>query len=388
MAGPKQNPFQLPPEPKTDWDLIRWTLFEWPRLLDWSRHLSRKHILVLYLVAMAWILLLAIGVYGSSLAVVVALELPLDFPAQFKPTVVQICADNPGFGERLIGLLSVTGMEFETKLAFGLAAGLAVGLAVGLAMGLAGGLARGLAGGLALGLAWGLAEGLVGGMEVGLGAGIGVFLGWVVGFLHLPFYLPQAVVALIRLDLYHNPYRWDAGVRLPIWGARRRLTGAAFDDPETGTRFAEFLLEYRPLQRKLAAAVLHAAHAGRWRLRPLNPELLTPPPVPEDRPGYAPSAGWLRELAGLRQDLAAARGQTQISFKRAAYARFSQRLNAFRDLTLRESPRWNRWYPDALDSWRSEAAKELHRIEDQAASQEPIAVNRYRTGTPLRPEDD
>jgi len=195
-------------------------------------------------------------------------------------------------------------------------------------------------------------------------------------------------VALIRLDPDHNPYLWDAGVRLPIWGARRRLTDAAFRDPATGTRFAGFLLEYRPLQRGLAALVLHAAQAGRWRLRPLDAEVLQPPPVPEDQPAYTPGAGWPRMLAGLRRDLIAARGQTQISFKRSAYARFSQDLDAFRAATLRESPRWNHWYPQALDRWHSEAAKELRALEDQAASHEPIAVNRYRTGTPLRSEDD
>jgi len=268
----------------------------------------------------------------------------------------------------LVGLLSVTGRWFVTVLAVGLALGLAESLVVG--------------------LAWGLAVGLAFGLALGLAGGIGVFLGWAIGFLRLPFYLPQAVVALIRLDLRHNPYLWDAGVRLPIWRARRRLTDAAFDDPETGAAFAGFLLEYRPRQRGLAGLVLHAAHAGRWRLRPLEPGLLTPPPVPEDQPDLAPSDRWLRGLTALQRDLEAARGQNQISFKRAAYDDFARGLDAFRDATLRESPRWNPWYPEALDTWRSEAEKELRRIADQAASREPIAVNRYRAGTPLRPEDD
>jgi|GEM_PF-1548753 len=91
---------------------------------------------------MSWILLLAIGVYGSSLVVVISWELPLQFPAQFEPTVVQIFADSPGFGERLLGLLSVTGGRFATNLA------------------------------------------------VGLGTGIGIFLGWAIGLLRLIFYLP------------------------------------------------------------------------------------------------------------------------------------------------------------------------------------------------------
>jgi len=128
MGEPRQNPFQLPPQTRTGRDLIRWILFEYPRLEDWSQHLTRRRGLALYLRAVPWILLLATGVYLLSLAVVVALELPLYFPAQFKPAVVQIFTDHPGFGERLIGLLSVTGGRFATWLAWGLAGGLAGGI--------------------------------------------------------------------------------------------------------------------------------------------------------------------------------------------------------------------------------------------------------------------
>jgi|GEM_PF-7002072 len=120
MTEPDRNPFQLPPEPRTGRDLIWWTLFEFPRLVDWSQRLTRKRTLVLYLRAAPWILLLAIGLYLLSLAVVVVWELPLQFPDQFKPAVVQLFTDNPGFGERLTGLLSVTIGTFATALAVGL----------------------------------------------------------------------------------------------------------------------------------------------------------------------------------------------------------------------------------------------------------------------------
>jgi len=71
-----------------------------------------------------WPLLLATGVYLLSLAVDIAWELPLHSLAQFKPAVVQPFADSLEFGERLVGLLSITGGLFAATLTLGLAGGL------------------------------------------------------------------------------------------------------------------------------------------------------------------------------------------------------------------------------------------------------------------------
>ena len=428
----KRDSFRLPSEPRTGLDLVWWTLLEWRRLRAWSEALPRLRVAVLHLRALPWLVLMALAFYALSMVVITAFDLPSQLPDQFRDTVVRAFQASPHVGGRLAGLLAATGADFVIGLtllsagglAVGLAGGLAVGLAVGLAAGMAGGLAGdlpgglavglagglavglvvglvmgltaglefGLAGGLAFGLAWSLAVGLVGGLAVGLAVGIvtgsGLFAGWVLSILRVPFYLPESLAALVRLDLRHNPYLYDAGVRLPIWGAERRLTAETFRDPETGAAFAAFLLEYRPLQRALAAAVLHAAQAGRWRLRPLDAEVLAAVPLPDDQPKFQPRPGWVKALAGLRADLMAFRTQTQITLKRDAFERFCTRLAEFRQLTAGESPSWNRWYLDALTVWESEAAKERLNLADQAATLEPIAQNRYRAGTPLRPESD
>lgn len=411
-AETERDPFRLPAEPRTGRELVWWTLFELPRLGRWSRALSRKRTAILYLSAVPWILLLFASLNFLALTTVATLDLPVRFPAQFQESVVTVFSANPDFPASLAALFAVSvarlalgaGLVLVGSLTENLARGLVTGLVFGLVYGLAFGLvadgAAGLIAGLTFGMvissvlgavpgmAMGLVFGLAFGLALSLAAGVGIFIGWMVGFLRLPFYVPQNLLAVVRLDLYHNPYLWDAGIRLPIWRARRKLADQSFADPVTGGAFASFLLEYRPFQHGLAAAVLHAAHAGRWRLRPLDPEVLSGPAVPEGVPAYVPSPAWLDELSGLRQDLAALRTQTQISLKRAAFAHFAERLDAFRERTLLESPRWNRWYLDALDTWLTEAGKELARLDDQAAMLEPIAANLYRTGTPLRPESD
>ncbi|TVQ95170.1 MAG: ATP-binding protein [Chromatiaceae bacterium] len=279
--------------------------------------------------------------------------------------------------------------------------GPAEGLAVGLAMMLPFGLATGLPLVLPLGrlsrlidLRWGLVASLpVGGLAVGLAwvsawSATGLVVGYWIGALRLPFYLPEALAALVRLDLRHNPYLRDAGVWLPFWGARRRLTNEARQDPATGTAFADFLLEHRPWQRTLAAEVLHAVAAGQWAMQPLEPLALRAPRLVADAPRWRPSDDWLADLAALREQLTAARHRTQPGLHRDAQGEFIRRLDAFRQRTLAEPPRWARHYLDAIDLWRAEAAKELTRLEDQARRLEPITANVYRPGDSLRPGPD
>jgi hypothetical protein len=204
----------------------------------------------------------------------------------------------------------------------------------------------------------------------------------------LPFYLPQATMALIRLDLRHNPYLRDGRVILPLWGARRRLMAEAADDPETGMRFVNFLLQYRPLQRSLAGEMLHAVQAGRWRLAPLDARALEPPGLVADQPDQHPSKRWLDKVATLRTALIEANQESQISLQRDAYSNLVERLLDLRESTLRESQGWARHYVRAIDSWRDEAGKECRNIEQRARTEEPITRKVYNTGKPLRADRD
>lgn len=424
MAGPERNPFALPAEPRTGRALIWWAFFEWPRLEAFSRRISRGQGLLLYLRATPWIILIVTTLWLLGLCVLVALELPLRFPDQFRAEWTAVFSQQQEVLGRMIGLIGLSWRRLAVGLAAGLAASLLLGLIVGLAAGLAGSLALGLALGLGWGLASGLTSGLVAGLAsglalglalglvaalalglvsgvavgltfgltfgpaLGLGLGLGSALGWWIGFLRLPFYLPEALAALVRLDLRHNPYLRDAGVWLPFWGARRRLTDEARQDPATGTAFADFLLEYRPLQRSLAAEILHAVAAGQWAMQPLEPQALRAPRLVADAPRWRPADDWLADLAALREQLTAAQHQTQPGLHRDAQVEFIRRLDAFRQRTLAEPPRWARHYLDAIDLWRAEAAKELTRLEDLARRLEPITANVYRPGDPLRPGPD
>ena len=55
-----------------------------------------------------------------------------------------------------------------------------------------------------------------------------------------------------------NPYLKDGTIWLPLWPANRKLLLLAKQQPEVACDFANFLLEYRPLQKKLAMRILHA----------------------------------------------------------------------------------------------------------------------------------
>ncbi len=132
----------------------------------------------------------------------------------------------------------------------------------------------------------------------------------------------------------------------------------------------------------------HAATAGTWSQHPLQPEYLNPPPLVAEEPRFAPSADWQRQLEALRSELTGCQLQSQISLKQAAFARFLAMLAEFRRQTLREPPRWHRYYLDALAVWQQEAERERERLDREAERLEPITPNVYRPGEALRPETD
>jgi hypothetical protein len=213
-------------------------------------------------------------------------------------------------------------------------------------------------------------------------------LGFYLGFFRVPFYPWHLLSTLWRLDFVRNPYRCDAVIWLPLWGATGRLAALAQEQPQTARDFVDFLLARRPLQRKLAMRLSHAATAGTWRRHPLEPEYLTPPPIVAEEPRFAPSADWRRQLEALRSELTASQLHNQISLRQAAFARFLAMLAEFRRQTLREPPRWHRYYLDALAVWQQEAERERDRLDRAAEQLEPITPNVYRSGEALRPETD
>ncbi|WP_295454225.1 hypothetical protein [uncultured Thiodictyon sp.] len=108
---------------------------------------------------------------------------------------------------------------------------------IGLVWGLLLGLYFDLVWGLYIGLLMCLGLSLAVSFSTGFAVSVGFMIGWLLGYYRVPFYFIQAPVALFRLDMRHNPYLWDGAVRLPLWGARRRLTDQVAADPETGAAF-------------------------------------------------------------------------------------------------------------------------------------------------------
>ena len=133
----------------------------------------------------------------------------------------------------------------------------------------------------------------------------------------------------------------------------RKLLLLAKQQPEIAFEFANFLLEYRPLQEKLAIRLLHTAIAEEWSQQALslNADVLSPPAIPEEQKKFQPSERWLTMLEQLRQHLITSRIQTQIDFKKDSFEQFVELLKEFRAQTLRESRKWNHYYLDAIDKW-------------------------------------
>ncbi len=186
----------------------------------------------------------------------------------------------------------------------------------------------------------------------------------------------------------NNPYIGDGAIWLPIWGMTNQLTASAQQDPKTGLQFVNFLLKYRPLQRQLAMHIAHAATAGTWQHQPLQSQHLLPPRRIQETPRLTPSETWLNQIDQLQEQLSAYENEHQISLKKRQFEHFFEQLQAFEDLTLNESSRWNHYYRPALEQWRTTAEQRLAQLAEDVKTLEPITHNIYRYGDILTPGED
>ncbi|OQW91535.1 MAG: hypothetical protein BWK78_04375 [Thiotrichaceae bacterium IS1] len=201
----------------------------------------------------------------------------------------------------------------------------------------------------------------------------------------LPFYLYHLLKIFFSIDFYHNPYIYDGFILLPLPTVKTRLSRLAYQQPETALAFVDFLLEYRPLQRKLAMHILHAATAGQWAQAypPLNADKLSPPNVAKEIKRFIPSGDWTQQLARLRQQLISSQTQSNIGVRKTEFESFLTRLTEFRELTLREPPLWHGYYLDAINHWLTVAKEELDKLATEAQTRESISSNLYRPGEAL-----
>ena len=169
------------------------------------------------------------------------------------------------------------------------------------------------------------------------------------------------------------------------------MANEAQNDPKTGLAFMNFLLEYRPLQKKLAMHIAHAATAGNWQHYTLKSRFLKAPPIVQETPQLMPSQTWLNQIEQLHNELLAYEkqqdDQENISLQKQRFEQFYQQLQIFHDLTLREK-QWHQYYLPAIDKWLKVAKQRLEQLHERQQLFEPIVHNIYRSGEILDPDKD
>ncbi|GAK60399.1 Alr0841 protein [Candidatus Vecturithrix granuli] len=373
--------------PKNGLDFLRWLIFEPLLLQRFEERLSKEQQLWWFLWAYSWVALFSCLLWMAWLLTIVLLYAPsLQSSSDLLSHFLLLLQE--AFFRLVVGLdlgIIVVGLSV------GLFFGLDFGLVLGLIFGLAGGLIFGLVGrGAGLGLGGGIIFSLVLGLGSRLSVGLGSVAAFSVGYFRLIFYPFHLFTSVLNVSFDHNPYRKDGVIWLPLWLADRELLQLAEQQPELALEFAEFLLEYRPLQVKLAARLVHAAAAGTWLQQAfaLDADVFVSPVISEEQRKFQPSAAWGTQLEQLRTQLITSQTHTQIGLKKDAFEQFFKLLKEFRSLTLRESRKWNYLYLEAIDKWIESATEELAKLTQKAELLKPIASNFYRAGEALRPETD
>jgi len=294
----------------------------------------------------------------------------------------------------VLGVFSVFGISL-TQLTMGLAEGLFTGSAFGLILGLTGRLFSGLREfkeelnrGLAFGLFIGVAGKAAGGSVVGVAAALGFIVSWYIvyfGIFNYPLYSLQSKK---NINFFKNPYIHNETIWFPIRGITTKMTILAQEKPKEAEGFVDFLLEYRPLQRKLAMHIRHAAMAGSLHQLSLKHKLPLPPFISEDTPKFVPTSAWFDTFKRFKKSLSKYQKQSNTRFKLKAFKKVREDLMAFDSQTKVESTLWNRYYFDALKKWQKMLDDEWVKLEQEARLTEPITPNIYNPGEALKPERD
>lgn len=197
----------------------------------------------------------------------------------------------------------------------------------------------------------------------------------------------ESKVRLLDRLFPKNVHRRE-GFFLPLLpGVNAKLVRLAHEKPMQALEFVDFLIRHHPSRVILAMHLSHAAFAGFWLQKPLDPETLenTPEILPAC-PTLRPPATWYNQLELCRKDLLAFRRETNHALRVHYLERFLQSLEQFETASMApESVVWSRYYADPIIVWRQTAQDELFNIRKINSAGESVSPKMYKSDKPLEP---
>jgi len=207
-----------------------------------------------------------------------------------------------------------------------------------------------------VGMIQGGAEGtvlkVIGGIFLGLSLGFIFATGVYISYFNIfsyPFHIGKCIGGI---NFLKNPYINYQKIQLPLVGVTQKMTTLAQKTPKEAEDFVNFLLEHRPLQRKLAMHIRHAAMAGTLHQLSLKDELPASPIISKGTPEFVPTTTWFEAFERLKESLSNYQKQSNTRFKKVAFEEVHAALDVFDRQTKVESPLWNHYYFDALNKWQ------------------------------------
>ncbi|MCB9329785.1 MAG: hypothetical protein H6574_01765 [Lewinellaceae bacterium] len=411
-------------KPRNTWELLRWVIYE-PRLFNkYSDGLnSWTDRLLAGLKIYGWLVFFSFYIYVVIAFFISFTDLPIAFPELIKQRIVyhwtpewqinfQIFIQESilyyisvlllGLGPLIWLCAPNSYLAYDSFFNFSLATGISAGFIAGFALNI--GISIIL--GLALAISFGtlqihvfhiisLVSGIGGTLAFAYGfdstTGVTFLISWVLVRFRIPWWLYYSLrSSLNKYSLKRNPLHYDRVIAFPIFGLKETISNQAFENPEAGHKFADFLLRQREWQRQLAIHIKYVSAAGNLNQNRLDVSALRNLPIfiMKKDEKYTANHNWDKEKELLTQQLDDSQKSNNIWQRKKYFEQFNETLNRFYETTLRESPRWNKYYLIALERWKKSATDQLRDLELEAQTQEPICPNIYRGGEKLDPSLD
>jgi len=211
-------------------------------------------------------------------------------------------------------------------------------------------------------------------------------LGIALRFFAYPFYVYKYTFS--KISFQHNPYLYDGGIYSSIEPIDQALILLARKDTQVAFDFTKFLLEFRPLQGRLAIQLIHSTIGGEWmQLTRLYSDAVYVPYTTEKFKDFLPTENWDEKLWEIKAMLEFIELQTNIGIKVRGMEDCLKLINELQKIHLLETFTGKEEYTEAFAHWQRLAEDQLEELQQQAKLLQPITPNPYSKGKALSPKE-
>ena len=378
--------------PDSDWDMIKWLIFEPTLLKRFRENLYRKEDILQFIkIALIFVIPSSFFLLILFNTIIAFFDFPNLYPNIFETEILTQWNLLQNFFDKLWFLF-----HYDLfNLSFNLRGTFEGVLISGLTSGLCFSLFENMKDNLILCLIASIVFSLISGFMFGLIGGLICFLAYNIGFIFsysrvwlYPLYFVKTNIS--KATFIQNPYLYDENIWMPLPLLKKQLLAQASQKPDIAMFFAAFLLRYRKFQQSLAFEIIHKARSSRWKtILKLEAHILNDTVAFETQSNniskFMTSIVWGKKLEELYQTLVALEVNTALVLRQESLERCQNIVTEFSTLHQYETFEGREYYYSVFEHWARVLRNQRQELEAEINRVQTVSSNPYSKGDALEP---